>query len=175
MSLYSASEYLKGLQSLMPRGRAWPRDPDATLTKLLSGFCPTLVALDTTAQGLIVDSNPSTTVEMLPEWEAALGLPDPCLGGNPTLEQRQAAVRARFTAVGSESAAFLIQYAAQLGYTITVTPQAPFRVGISGMGDPVGDEGSFTELLITCAALDSIIECELNAIKPAHVTFIYQV
>ncbi|MGC0155789.1 putative phage tail protein, partial [Chromobacterium vaccinii] len=47
-------------------------------------------------------------------------------------------VVAQLTAVGGQSAAYFVQVAARLGYTISITNFAPFRMGQSAMGGQLG-------------------------------------
>ena len=81
------------------------------------------------SRNLVVDAFPATTVELLPEWENTLGLPDPCAGPSPTLGQRIAQVVARLTDSGGQSVAYFVELARRLGYDITVTQYAPSRFG----------------------------------------------
>ncbi len=46
-------DYLKTLQSLLPSGRAWTRDPDATLTDVLSVFAFALAQVDRQAHAVL--------------------------------------------------------------------------------------------------------------------------
>jgi uncharacterized protein YmfQ (DUF2313 family) len=192
---YSAANYLQALQAHLPRGRVWPRDPDAAQTAVLSGFTPCFAALTTRANYLLVDAFPATPEELLPEWEATLGLPDPCAGEQPTIAARQAQVLARFTATGGQSPSYFIAYAEKLGFSVTITQYTPFRMGQQAMGSQLGSQDwAFTwainapyvsEIPFRMGqsamgdALESwnnaVLECELNAIKAAHTVlrFIY--
>jgi uncharacterized protein YmfQ (DUF2313 family) len=172
-TVYSADNYLSALQALLPTGRVWPRDVDAVLSKALSGLTPVYERNNQSAAGLIPDGFPASTYYLLPEWESSLGLPDPCAGPAPTIPQRQAAVLARFVSVAGDSVAWYTQYAANLGYTITVRSFSPFRMGFSGMGDAVGGEEWFFVWEVVCAALDTMLECEMQALNPAHLTLIF--
>ena len=58
------------------------------------------------------------------------------------------------------------------GYTITVTPQAPFRVGRNRIGDPLNGVEWYFALVITGS--DSVLQCELEKIQPAYVAFVYE-
>lgn len=173
-SKFSNADYLAGLQRLMPRGRVWPRAADAVQTKVLAGTAPTFQRIDESAIQLAQDANPSTTVNLLDEWEATLGLPDPCVGAAPTMDQRQAAVRARFNAVGDDTRAFFIEYAANLGYTITIKNQAASRIGRARVGDVINNDSINFVLFIHCATLDDILQCELNAVCPAWCFLVYE-
>lgn len=171
---FGDADYLGELSSLMPRGRAWPRDPSSVQMQFWQGLASIMVDVDVDAQQLLVDANPNTTYNLLPEWEETLGLPDPCLGASPTVAQRQGSVRAKFNAIGGLSYGFYEAYAAALGYTITITPQAPFRMGINGMGDPIGpEEWFFVANISSVPPVDSVLKCEMNNINAAHQVFTY--
>lgn len=190
---YTTADYLAALQALMPRGRVWPRDPDATQTKALSGLTPTYERQNVAANNLLVDGFPSTAYQLLPEWEETLGLPDPCAGTSPTLQGRRAQVVARFTGVGGQSAAYMISYAASLGYSITITQFAPARTGLIRAGQPACGP-DWAHAWRVNAALNTVVraragasvagdplaswsnqvlECELREIAPAHTIIIF--
>jgi uncharacterized protein YmfQ (DUF2313 family) len=135
---YSAADFLQALQSLLPRGAAWPRDPDSVQTQVLLGLVQTNARLVARANNLLAESNPISTTELLPEWESTLDLPDPLLGQLPTIQARRGVVVSKFSNSGGQSAAYFINQAAQMGYTITINNNAPFRVGQSYVGQPLG-------------------------------------
>lgn len=188
LPVFTAADYLASFLAMLPRGRAWPRDADTIMVQQLAKLTPTWARLDARAQNLIVDGFPSTTVEMLPEWEASLGLPDPCAGESPTLQARRAQVVARFIGQGGQSIPYFIAFAAALGYSITTTEYAPFRAGYSRAGDPVNGQDwafalAFNAPLNTitwfsaglsaageplAAWGNAVLECELRRIAPAH-------
>jgi uncharacterized protein YmfQ (DUF2313 family) len=129
------TDFLAAAQALLPQGRAWPRDPAAKLTALLDGWARAYATVDARQSNLLIDAFPASTVELLPEWEATLGLPDPCLGQLPTIAQRQAQVLARIRATGGQSIPYLIAFAAVLGFAVGIQEFAPFRAGVSHAGD----------------------------------------
>jgi len=141
--VYSAADFLQALQSLLPRGAVWPRDPDAVQTQALSGLVQSNVRLVQRANNLLAESNPVGAVELLYEWESTLGLPDPAIGQLPTIQARRGAVVSNFANTGGQSAAYFINQAAQIGYTITINNNAPFRVGQSYVGQPLGTQDWF--------------------------------
>jgi uncharacterized protein YmfQ (DUF2313 family) len=188
---YSASDYLQALQALLPRGRVWPRDPDAIQTQVLSGFTPEFARVTARANNLLVDAFPGTTYELLPEWEATLGLPDPCAGSSPSTQQRVAQVVARLTATGGQSVAYFGAVAAALGYAITITQFSPSRFG-RPFGLPFGGTawafawqvnaptftinrlqfgGSFGTPFASWG--NNVLQCELQRIAPAHTTLLF--
>jgi len=190
---YTAADYLSALQSLLPRGRVWPREPDAAQTKALSGLTPTYERQNVRANHLLVDAFPTTTVELLPEWEATLGLPDPCAGIAPTIQARRAQVVARFTASGGQSIAYMTALALSLGYSITITQFIPARAGILRAGQPLcGNDfahawrvnaplnTSFAFRAGASAAGEplssignTVLECELKEVAPAHTNLFF--
>ena len=98
------------------------------LSALFLALAPTYVRNMASAAQVLVDASPATTSNLLVEWEKSLGLPDACTAANPSIEQRQAAVRAKWGARGSLTIAYFIALAANLGYTVTITEFTPFTV-----------------------------------------------
>jgi uncharacterized protein YmfQ (DUF2313 family) len=194
--ILTAADFLSALQALMPRGRVWPRELDSVQAETLAGLAPTYERQTNRANYLLVDVFPATTTEVLPEWEETLGLPDPCAGEAPTIQQRRAQVVAKLTNTGGQSVAYFIAYAAALGFVITITEFTPFRMGAQRMGAPLGGP-DWAHTWAVNAPLNTIVffrtgvstmgealeafgnavlECEFNAIKPAHtiLQFRYQ-
>ncbi len=122
--------FLGLLQNLLPRGRAWPREADAILTQLLRGLGKRQEAIHSRQLDLLFDAFPSQAAELLPEWEETLGLPDPCAGTDVTFAARQAHVAAHTANRGGQSVPYLVAYAADLGYQITITEFTPSRFGM---------------------------------------------
>jgi uncharacterized protein YmfQ (DUF2313 family) len=190
---FQATDFLVALQACMPRGRVWPTDLDAVQSQVLQGLAVPFQQHNDRANYLLVDAFPATTEELLPEWEATLGLPDPCAGPQPTIAARQAQVLARFAGAGGQSVAYFIDYAEKLGFTVSVTQYTPFRMGQQGMGDQLGsDDWAFTwEVNAPLASIipflmgqsamgdalqtwnNAVLECELNEIKPAHTILLF--
>lgn len=190
---YQASDFLSVIQALMPRGLAWPRDASAIVAQAMSGLAPTWSRHTARNNNLLVDAFPATAVELLPEWEAALGLPDPCAGVAPTIAARQQQVVARFAGSGGQSVAYYIGYAAILGYTITITQFAPARVGQSRVGQPLnGPAWAFAwrinaplnTVVQSRAGIsrmgdplaswgNAVLQCEISEIVPAHTIPIF--
>jgi uncharacterized protein YmfQ (DUF2313 family) len=185
---YQASDFLSVIHALTPRGLAWPKSATAVMAQVMSGLSPTWQRHTEQNNNLLIDAFPSTSVQLLSNWEAALGLPDPCAGASPTLQGRQAQVVARFAGSGGQSIPYFTQYAATLGYTITVTEFTPFRMGQQGMGCPLGTQDwAFAWQInspaeaITYFAMgqsymgqalaswgNAVLQCELTEISPAH-------
>lgn len=169
------ADYAAAFRALMPGGRVWPNDPDSVQSAVIFGLCGSFASLDVGALDLLVDSFPATSVDLLPEWESSLGLPDPCVGDGATTAQRQAQVVARLIAGGGQSAAYFTAFAAALGFTIEIVTYAPARAHIATAGSPAcGPIWAFAwgvdVTANTSGLAESVLLCELNTIKPAEAT-----
>lgn len=186
--IFSNADYQSALWGLMPRGRVWNREAGSTQDQTLSCFAPSFQRSGQAANDLLAHAFPATALDLIPEWQETLGLPDPCAGPAPTLIQQRQQIVARLTASGGQSVSYFISMAAALGYTVTVTEYAPFRCGQSRAGQQVGNtDWSFTwainaplntitrflagqstagEALGTWG--NAVLQCELQAAAPAH-------
>lgn len=126
--------YLSQLQALLPQGPAWPRDGEATLTRLLEAMAAELARVDARGEDLVDEADPRTTYELLADWERVAGLPDDCTGEAGTIDERRGALVDRLTATGGQSIAYFKTVAAALGYTIEVREYRPFVTGLSRCG-----------------------------------------
>lgn len=189
---YTDADFLTAFQGLMPPGAVWPRDSDAVQTQVLSAFTPTYTRSAARAVNLLSDAFPVAPVELLPEWELTLGLPDPCAGVSPTLQQRQQQVNARFIASGGQSVDYFVSIAAALGYTITITQFSPSRFGQPFGGTFGGTAWAFAWQVnaptFTVEPFlfgrdsfgepfaqwgNTVLQCELLRLAPAHTTLIF--
>jgi uncharacterized protein YmfQ (DUF2313 family) len=190
---YTAGNLLAQLLRLLPRGRAWPRDPASVMGQALATLVPSFERSASVASGMIADALPSTTDQLLPEWQETLGLPDPCAGPVQSTAQARAQVVARFTDGGGQSQAYMIAYAAALGYEIQIVQFASFRAGQSRCGQPLGGTDwsntwqivapSTTATQFRCGASrcgdplqswgNAVLVCEMQAIAPAHKVLLF--
>lgn len=133
----SGDDYAAGFANLLPRGRAWPRDEDSVLMRVVNGLAQIWGSpIDSRAADLLeIETDPRATIEMLPDWERNWGLPDPCNTEAQTLAARHAALLNKMTSIGGQSRAFFYNVAAALGYHITITEFSPFMCGLSRCGD----------------------------------------
>ncbi len=190
---YGAADILAALQRLLPRGRVWPRAASAVMTQALATLAPSFVRSAAAGTSLISEALPSSTVQLLPEWQATLGLPDPCAGANPSTDQARQQVVARFTDGGGQSVAYLVQFATQLGYQVRIRQFAPFRTGQSRCGQRLGGKDWWYAWQVVAPATtvtrfkcgssrcgdplaswsNAVLQCELQAVAPAHTTLLF--
>ncbi len=189
-----SDDFLAAAQDLLPRGHAWPRDPGATLTLYWQAVSDQLAAMHGRALRLLeVESDPANTDEALADWERAFGLPDPCSGPAPTVQQRRAELVARLTASGGSSIAYFVGVAAALGYTITIEEFQPAVAdGLVADGPAYSDdwahawlvrapETTVTEFVADGSYADEplatwgnqTLECVLTRIRPGHTVLIF--
>jgi hypothetical protein len=70
----TAEAYARMLKLLLPPGKAWRLDADAVISRVLLANADELARVSQRAATLIEESDPQTTVELLPEFERELGL-----------------------------------------------------------------------------------------------------
>ncbi len=191
--VYSDEACVAAFQRLLPTGPIWPRDPASTQAQTILPLVKGYTRNADAALALLTDAFPLAPVQLLPEWQRTLGLPDPCAGPSPTLQVAQQQVNACFVASGGQSQAYFIGVAAALGYTITITQFAPFRAGRSRAGDPAnGQDWAFTwqinappivieyfragdatagEPLATWG--NAVLQCEMQRLSPAHTILMF--
>lgn len=173
----TAADYANVLTQLLPRGRLWPRPAGPNLAALLTALAGTLARVDKRIRALIDEADPTTTTELLREWETATGQPLPCFPLAQSFAQRRANVVTQLRAQGGATAAYFIAVAADIGYPgCTVDevsahlwrmniPQSTtvtyFRAGQATAGDRLVEYQ------------DQIIECVIDRLKPAHSRVVY--
>lgn len=132
----TGAQYGFAFLELLPTGQAWPRHPESTLVRSCFGLSDYWGTVDGRAADLLeIESDPRHTVELLPDWERAWGLPDPCFPDATTIAERQQMLVLYMTWLGGQSRKYFIDLAAYLGYTVTIEEYAPFMAGVSECGD----------------------------------------
>lgn len=163
---------LAPLQALMPPGVAWPRDPDAELTKTLRALAYEFCRVQARARTLLDELDPRTTVEMLDDWERVFGLPDDCVTPT-TLAERRAALQAKMLGFGDPTKAFFLNMAQQLGYTdaaiVTYTSGDMFTcVSPCTAALYEGFWRFVWDLHATSGEVDDVLSCTIEALAPLH-------
>ncbi len=176
-SRYSQADYQSALQALLPRGAAWPRDASSVQAQGLNGLANTFATSDAAAQALLLDAFPVAPVNLLPEWQQTLGLPDPCITSTQTLAQQQAAVAVKFAAAYSPTPASIAAYCTSLGFRVTVQEYRPMKCG-DAFGSPMlGTAWAFAFALVPqtgCPPFEQGMRCEIAQIAPARSVPILQ-
>jgi len=124
------AEFLAAWQLYLPQGRAWRAkdDPQSVMYGLLSALAERQAAAYARETNLFAEIDPASTVELVPEWQASLGLPDPCMPPDPPLALEQAQILSRFQAFGGQSIGYFEGVAQTLGASVTITELSDGRV-----------------------------------------------
>jgi len=191
---YTASQYRDQLKALLPPGQAFPRERGTTLDTLLDAMAQELARIDARADRLTTEAVPSTTAELLSDWERVAGLPDNCSGLlSETQQGRRNDLVSKLVSRGGQSVAYFVELAAALGFEVTIDEFRPFRAGLSHAGDPItnGDwiytwrvrapgetvmpfragQSAAGEPLATWG--NEKLECRILKYKPAHTHVIF--
>jgi uncharacterized protein YmfQ (DUF2313 family) len=188
----TAADYLELCQNLTPYGPAWPREPDAFVTRLLDAWAQEFARIEARIDALIEEADPRTGIELLADWERNYGLPDGCYSDSPTLAERRGRLLQKIAFQGGQSKQFFIDFIAALGYQgATITEYKPFKAN-SKCNAPLNQGGWRYAWLVTLpSAATSIrftavsranepltrfgdpgLACILAKYKPAH-TILY--
>ena len=190
---FDAQDYAQVLADLLPHGWAWPRDPATVLMRTFAGLAAEFARVHRRDCDLLAESYPGPPLETLIDWERICGLPDPCTGPLPTLQQRRMAVLQKLAARGGQSRAYYIAVAAVLGFGIAIEEFSQFRAGRNRAGDAVyGVDWVYawrvtaTEWTIfyfragvsTAGEVlrvwgNRVLECVLEQLKPAHTILLF--
>lgn len=141
MTRRSGDDYTQAFLALLPQGQAWPRfidctNDETTLYKVHRGLAYYWGTVDSRAADLLErESNPSRTIELLPEWERAWGLPDPCFPDATTIAERQRMLLLQMRWIGNQSREYYTELMRWLGFEVYIKEYAPFMAGISRIGD----------------------------------------
>lgn len=197
-------QFHEGLAAIAPKGMAYPTDPDSVFQRVLKGYAGVLSAHHDYVNSAVEQGMPQLTCTRLEEWEAALGLPD-CGVDIASKQVRVGAVirhlsgwlGALATDNGSTSSvAFIKSVARTLGYEVEVIFNKPFRVGISRVGDRLGEKNPPLYINVVAAPVgyqwsnqpfrvgihrvgrrlgqrSSNLECVLKKILPARYELIF--
>jgi len=190
-------EYLRLLQSLLPRGLAWNRDEDSGLTQFLYGLGEEPARVDKRSERLLIERDTRFTTELLIDHELDLGLPDECSPEYQTIAERRLATHTKLITLGQQNPNYFIELAAASGWTITITEFKPFWSGVGAAGEECGDQevifywkitiqygeesdiiwatsgGSVCgDLISTLLGLDNLM-CSIARLKPAHTTVLF--
>lgn len=189
---YTAADFAASFAGHKPVGAVWPREADTDDARTDAALMPTYVRSWRSIVALIADAFPATTARLLPEWEASLGLPDPCAGPDATLALRRAHVVARLTQSLGPTLTDLTAFAAALGTPITITEFRPARFPVR-FGGTFGGPAWAHAWMVSAPGLainrwkfgvqkfgdpftrwtDLLLICELRRIKPAHTALLF--
>ena len=194
--MIAAEGYLELLQALLPRGAAWTRERTATLTSLLDALAADLARIDADAADLLAEINPSTTLDMLPDWERVVGLPDDCSPAETVdVATRRNLLVSLLAYSPAVTPAALERLALSMGYTSAAVLEhrrssAEAIAGLDTAGGrwrfvwwlrTEGGAGQYFTTLSTAAdplvvydPRDTELACRVRAVMPAHTHIVIE-
>ena len=191
-----ASQYLKLLQSLLPKGYAWNRDEDSDIGQFLYGEAGEFARVEGRAYDLLQERDTRYASELLIDHETDLGLPDECSPDGQTIQERRLAAHTKLISLGGQNPAYFIELAEAYGWEVTIEEFSPFICGAHGAYDRCGESLSIFWWSVTitigggnlihflCGSsecgdslgflgdVDSMI-CIFNKYKPAHTSLVW--
>lgn len=193
---FEVASYARQLKHLLPPGAALDAPRDSLISKCLTAIADELARVDARGVTLIEEWDPTTTLELLEDWERILGLPDSCITEIPdSVADRRTAVLNKLVTRGGQSPQFYIDLCASLGLTVTITEfvTSVCKSGRARSGDRCyGTDWAYTWLVnlpISAAAhnfhagssagetLGGIgnldIECIIQRAAPAHTVVLF--
>ncbi len=149
------------------------------LRRLLSCVAAEFSRLEADAWQLLNETDPGVAVDLLPDWERVLGLPETCFDEvTISFEDRQRLAHNKLFVTGvTTTKQFYEDYAEGLGFDITVE-EIPIdtsarRMGVARMGlERMGGSSGMSILQITInsgTGDTDVLRCAIEQLKQAHV------
>ncbi|MDE2098626.1 MAG: DUF2313 domain-containing protein [Patescibacteria group bacterium] len=203
---FTAAQYAQAARNLLPPGRAWNHEDNGTSASVLysiervaavgmtlppaalpgvgsnqSAFCDALGIVygqqDLDSLQMLANFFPATATQGIDEWNASLGLPDPCMGTPATEAAAQQQITARLIATGGQSVPYFLQLASALGFEITITEFTPTEPGADAPAGMILNANDWAHtwrvnvLNSAVAPPTAQLACLLERYKPAHTQF----
>lgn len=191
--MLSLMQALDGALAKLPSGWAWVRDPDSNWGRALTPLAQEQVRFEWRAEAMLAEATPSTSADLLGDYERVLG-PDPCLAASPaTLQERRASVHLRWTRTGGAARRDYVALAAVLGYAITIDEFQPSRAGRLRAGQRLRGQRAQWSWRINLPATRPVrfraghsragerlmtfglpwLQCQLSQNTPAHTVLVF--
>lgn len=184
--------YREQLHALLPSGRAWSEDTGTVLDSFLDAIASQLAEVDRAGANMLDEIRPSTTLELLPDWERVAGLPDSCSVLGSTIAIRRASLLEKLVTKPTLNPSEFVRIGRTFGVEITVDEldqtRADAVVGLDTTGGKwrfvwwitiptTADIRYFDTLSDVNTPLVSIernteMECRLQKAAPAHTHLI---
>ncbi|OUS51476.1 hypothetical protein BM607_009470 [Shewanella sp. SACH] len=122
---HSVAQWTNALLAQMPRGVLWQRATSLDLYKYTQGYAPRLERAEQSADNLLLEMRPETTLALLDDWEQYLGLPECVAEPVSNIEYRRYAVVEKYHRKGGLQAWNIQKLATDLGFTVEVDETFP--------------------------------------------------
>lgn len=145
MDRRSAVSYQKLLQSLLPKGKLWNRNPDSVLGGVLLAEADELSRVDGRGFDLLNERSVLLTDELILEHEADYAILD--IDGK-TMAERRTVLYTKLLATGRQNKEYFEELIIMLGKVPTIEDFKPAWAGVMVAGDPCGDQDQLFYWLI---------------------------
>jgi len=183
-------EQTRTLANYLPQGRAFAAKniPGTVTREFLWGLAAELVRATALLRELREETLPDSTTLFLGEWEKAVGIPDTCLLGKGTTEDRGRDVLVKLASLGIQTAQNFIDLAAMFGVEVTVIAGSvhgcfPFKFPIIffpnekaarhtiivDFVEPLTGGFPYTFPITFGLGTLAVVECLFRKLKPANV------
>lgn len=122
---HSVAQWTSSILAQMPRGIIWQRATSLDLYKYAQGYAPRLERAEASADNLLFEMRPESTLQLLADWEEYLGLPECVAEPVTNLEYRRYAVVEKYHRKGGLQAWNIQKLATDLGFTVEVDETFP--------------------------------------------------
>lgn len=193
---HTKEEHATSLAHYLPDGLAFgAKNREGTnLYKLLVGLGCELFRVEAALNTAADEHEITETTLFIEEWERAVGIPDTCLRGNGTLEERRNHVLLKLAGLNISTREDFIALAAALGFTVTIEggtvhglfpftfpitfyaseKAARFTMIVTFQGLTGLDQFAFTFPFTFGGAIQNIVRCLFEKLKPANTRIVYQ-
>jgi len=182
------------LSDHMPQGRAWGSKniPGSNMRGIIRGLAIDFLKVQEQIYELSQQFDINLSIDLLPEWETSVGIPDDCIFDLSTLIERRENILGRFSKIpvvtkeDFENLALLLT-----GLTVTVEPGIDYEE-VFPLTFPItfGEEGARFIMYVTFGASSEsftytfpfdfpaperfdIVKCVFARVRPANVRIIY--
>lgn len=175
----------------IPEGRAWNSkiDENSVMYKNIKSLASAFNIVQQQIELIANEFNINLTVDLLPDWEESVGIPDDCIFELQDLEERRETVIQRLKKIPVVTKAEFEALALSLGIEVTVLPGGEveafpltfpfnfsetypkFRMFVYFPGDRLGFPYNFP-LTFGSFSID-VIKCVFDRVAPANVEIIY--
>jgi len=191
---HSKSEQADSISAYLPNDRLFEAKnvEDTNLRKFIEALSFQLTNFEEVLNLFVCNLGPLEAVDLLPEWESMVGIPDDCFSGSGPIAIRQRDVLIKLASLGIQTEQDFINLAALFGVDIQILQggdvnEFPLTFPFLFLSE---EEAKFTIIVQYTEVTSSqfplvfpftfgdprieIIECLFNKLKPANVVTIFE-
>lgn len=181
------------LHRLLPRGPLWNFRDGSIARRVLEGLAYPFAYAEELFDRFLVECDPRTTVDMLPDWERVYGLPDRCTTTSTSLVARRAAVLQLMRSPVGQTEAEIATVVHAFGLPCVVESHLESMCGLMECGDLLYDVNWSHSLTVhlpdppvvffeadwsgaddpLAEWVGDALQCAVGRVAPAHAALVY--